>query len=239
VEEASPAAAALCGRVTVMVNQLRRSFLVVMPLTVAVVLWWHPAGGEHVYDGVRDDVDAWLFVHVVFLFSVPLLGIATLLLLKGIHGLAATVSRTSLIFFLVFYTAYEVTVGVGTAILVDYTNGLPPAEQEVLAGAIQEYNRNVLVSDPSISMVLGALGWVVAMVAAAVALRGAGAGWPTTLLMGFASLFAIHPPPIGPAGLACLAAASVAIERNRTSHGKGFPAPPRPRAEPAAPAPVR
>jgi hypothetical protein len=36
-----------------------------------------------------------------------------------------------------------------------------------------------------------------------------------TLLVGFAALFAIHPPPIGPVGLACFAAAAVLIERGR------------------------
>jgi hypothetical protein len=62
---------------------------------------------------------------------------------------------------------------------------------------------------------LGFFGWVVAMVAAAVAFRHAGAGWPVTLLVGFAALFALHPPPIGPLGLACFACAGVLIERAR------------------------
>ena len=53
------------------------------------------------------------------------------------------------------------------------------------------------------------------MIAAAVAFRRAGAGWPVTLLVGGAALFAIHPPPIGPVGLVCFAAAAVLIERSR------------------------
>ncbi|MGZ8707460.1 MAG: hypothetical protein ACXW0R_08750 [Gaiellaceae bacterium] len=36
-------------------------------------------------------------------------------------------SRIALIFLLVFYTAYETSVGIGTGILVDYANGLPGA----------------------------------------------------------------------------------------------------------------
>ena len=39
------------------------------------MLWFHPPGGENVYEGVRDDVGAWLFVHTVFLFFTPLLAI--------------------------------------------------------------------------------------------------------------------------------------------------------------------
>jgi len=194
---------------------LRRSFLVATPLALAVVLWFHPPGGENVYEGVRDDVNAWLFVHTAFLLFTPLIAIAVFLLLNGLKGRAATVSRVALIFFLVFYTAWEVTIGVGTGILVDYANGLPAAEQAVVADAIQDYNRNAIIADPSVSFVLGVLGWVVAMVAAAVAFHRAGAGWLVTLLVGFAALFAVHPPPVGPVGLACLAAAAVLIERAR------------------------
>src|SRR5918997_554393 len=115
---------------------LRRVFLVVTPLAFAAVLWFHPAGGENVYEGVRGDAGTWLFVHAGFLFFTPLIGIAAYLLLGGATSRAATVSRVALVFFLVFYTAYEVTVGAGTAVLVDYANGLPAEEQAVVADAI-------------------------------------------------------------------------------------------------------
>jgi hypothetical protein len=199
---------------------LRRVFLVVTPLALAVVLWFHPPGGENVYEGVRDDVDAWLFVHTAFLLFTPLIAIAAYLMLGDLKSRAATVSRVALVFFLVFYTAWEVTIGVGTGILVDYANGLPAAEQAVVADAIQDYNRNAIIADPSISFVLGALGWVVALVAAAVAFNRAGAGWLVTLLVGFSALFAIHPPPVGPVALVCFAAAAVLIERARAREAK-------------------
>jgi hypothetical protein len=196
--------------------RFRRLFLLAVPLTLAVVLWFHPPGGSNVYEGVRDDVGAWLFVHTVFLFFIPLMAIATYLLLSGLESRSATVSRIALLFFLVFYTAYEVTVGLGTGILVDYANDLPTAEQAAVADAIQHYNGNPILADPvSVSLVLGLLGWVVAMIAGAVALRRAGAGWPVTLLVGFAALFAIHPPPVGPVALLSFAVAAVLIERAR------------------------
>jgi hypothetical protein len=198
-----------------MILIVRRAFLIATPLTFAVALLWHPAGGEDIYQGLRHDVEAWLFVHTAFLFLTPLLGIAAYLLLDDLKGRAATVSRVALVFFLVFYTAYEVTVGIGTAILVDYANGLQPAGQDAVAGAIQDYNRNWILSDPSVSLVLGGLGWIVAMIAAAVAFRRAGASWPVTLLVGFAALFAVHPPPLGPLGLLCFAGGAALIERAR------------------------
>ena len=202
---------------------LRRLVLVATPRALAVALWWHPAGGPDLYADVRDDVGAWLFVHTTFLFFTPLLGIATYLLLRGLESRAATVSRVALVFFLVFYTAYEVTVGVGTAILVDYANGLPAAEQAAVADAIQDYNGSAILGDPmSVSLFLGLFGWVVAMIAAAVALRRAGAGWLVTVLVAVAALFAVHPPPVGPVALVCFAAAAALIERTRARDARAL-----------------
>jgi hypothetical protein len=204
----------------------RRLFLVLVPLVTAVALWPHPAGGDPVFEGVSPDVDEWKFVHVSLLLLFPFLGIAVLWLLNGLTGTAATVSRVAMIFFLVFYTAYEVTIGVGTAYLVDYANGLPPGEQAVVADAIQEYNRNAVTAEPaSISMIVGFFGWVVALVAAATAFRKAGASWPITLLVGGAALFAIHPPPVGTAGLVSFAAAAILIERWRAREAREKNAP--------------
>ena len=194
----------------------RRLFLVVVPLTLAVLLWPHPAGGDPVFEGVSPDVDEWKLVHISLLLCFPLLGIAVFWLLNGLTGTAATISRVALVFFLVFYTAYEVTIGVGTGYLVEYANGLPPDEQAVVADAIQEYNRNAVTAEPaSISMIAGFFGWVVAMLAAAVAFRRAGASWPITILVALSALFAVHPPPIGPAALVCFAAGAVLVERWR------------------------
>jgi hypothetical protein len=194
-------------------------FLVLTPLALATVLWFHPAGstgGDNIYAGVREDVDDWLFVHTGFLLATPLLALGAYLLLRGLTSTAATVSRVALVFFLCFYTAYEVTVGLGTGVLVDYANGLPPSEQAAVAGAIDHYNHNNVLGDPvSVSLVLGFFGWVVAMLAAAVAFKRAGAGWPVTILVGLSAFVAIHPPPVGPVGLVCFAAAAVLSERWR------------------------
>jgi hypothetical protein len=215
-----------------MILVFRRLFLVATPLALAVVLWFHPPGGEpdEVFEGVRPDVGAWLFVHTAFLFFIPLMAFAAYLLLGGLHGSAATVSRVGLILFLVFYTAYEVTIGLGTGILVDYAAGLPAAEQAAVADAIQHYNGDAVVGDPvSVALILGLVGWMVAMLAAAAAFRRAGAGWLVTALLALAALFAIHPPPVGPAALVCFAAAAVLIERWRSLRARratGVPAAP-------------
>ncbi len=199
-----------------MTTVLRRLFLVVVPLSLAAVLLYHPGGGDPVYEGLRDDAREWRLVHTGLLLATPLLAFATYLLLQGVTGLAATVSRLALVPFLVFYTAYEVTVGLGTGYLVEYANGLPAAEQAVVADAIQDFNRNAILADgSSVSLIVGFFAWVVAMLAAAVALHRAGAGWPVTVLVGLSALFAVHPPPVGPAALVAFAAAAVLVERWR------------------------
>jgi hypothetical protein len=76
-------------------------FVVAVPLVLAAVLFWHPAGRVDVYEGVRDDVDAWLLVHTAFLVCIPLLGIVAVLLLRGIESTAAIVSRVAMVAFLV------------------------------------------------------------------------------------------------------------------------------------------
>jgi hypothetical protein len=210
------------------------ALLVLPPLALAAALALHPPGGEDVFAGVSPDVDRWLFVHTAFLLATPLLAIAVYVLLRDLTGAAATVSRVALVFFVCFYTAYEVTVGLGTGVLVDHANGLPPAEQAAVADAIQELNRNAVLADPSVSLVLGALGWIVALVAAAVAFRRAGAGWAVTIVVGLSSLVAIHPPPVGPAGLVCLAAAGVLVERRRARESQVPDRRPVPSVEPAA-----
>jgi hypothetical protein len=198
-------------------DRARRVAIVAVPLVLAVVLCWHPAGGADVYEGVRADATAWLVVHTVFLLCIPLIGIAAFLLLRGIERPAATVSRVAIAAFLVFYTAYEASVGIGTGILVDYANGLSDADQAVVADAIQHYNRSAVVGDPaSLSLLIGVLGWTVAMVSAALALHREGAGRLVTGLVGASALFAVHPPPIGSVGLVCFALAAGLVERRTT-----------------------
>ena len=61
---------------------------------------------------------------------------------------------------------------------------------------------------------LGALAWVVAAIAAAVAYRNAGAPTLAWLLLRLSLLVVSHPPPIGPIGLVFFAAAVALLARS-------------------------
>jgi hypothetical protein len=193
---------------------LRPAFLVATPLALAVLLAFHPGGdGSDIYGTVHDQVTPWLAVHLGMAPLLGLLAIAVWVLLGGVEGRAATVSRVALVPFLVFYTAFEATAGVATGLLADYANGLPVADRAPVAGAIQSLNESVAVQ--WVFPTAGSLGWLAATIAAAVALHGAGAGRAATVLLALSGIFVVHPPPFGPAALVCFAAAAALLERAR------------------------
>ena len=72
-------------------------FLTGVPLAWAVVLLFHPTGdGEDFYPIVRDQLTAWMTVHVATFLFVPLVAGVVYLLLRGVEGTAAQVSRVAL-----------------------------------------------------------------------------------------------------------------------------------------------
>jgi hypothetical protein len=194
----------------------RLAYLFATPLALAVVLWIHPgADGDTLYSSLRDDVTAMLAVHITMLFFIPLMALAAFVLLSDVQSRAATVGRWALGVFVAFYTAWDVSVGLVTSFLTDYANGLDAQGRAVMAEAIEHHNGNFLIGDASITLIIGGAGWIVAMGAAAIALRSAGGSPLVAALIACASLFALHPPPIGPIGLICFAAGVALYERTR------------------------
>ena len=199
-----------------MAPALRRWFVPAVPLVLAALLLFHPRGGDgRVYDGVSGATDRWLVVHVGLAVLVGLLALAVWMLLDGMRGRAATISRVALLPFVAGFLVWEANAGIGTAVLVDYADGLPPGEREAVAGAVQELWSNPWVGEPSLFNAIGNLSWVVAMLGAAVAFSRAGAGRAVTVLLALSSLFVFHALIVGSVALVCLAAAAFLVERAR------------------------
>jgi uncharacterized protein YqhQ len=97
------------------------AFLIGVPLAWAVLLLFHPGGEgtEITYQEVQDKVTAWLVVHIGMMLFIPLMAAVVYLLLRGVEGIAARVSRIALVPFVVFYSAWEALQGIGVGILVD------------------------------------------------------------------------------------------------------------------------
>lgn len=182
------------------------AFLIGVPLLWAVLLLFHPGGeGTEVsYVELQDKVTAWLVVHLGMMIFIPLIAVVVLLLLRGVEGTAARISRIALVPFVIFYSAWESLQGIGVGILVDEVNGLPQAERATGADLVPDFADNILIRNFGVFGNIGSLSLIIAMIAAGVALRRhAGAAFAVAALLGVSGfLVTAHPPPFGPTGLA-------------------------------------
>jgi hypothetical protein len=199
-------------------NPLRLSrgaaaFLIATPLAWAALLLFHPLGSGQVYDALRDQVTRWQIVHIGTLFFIGLMGVAVFLLVRDLPGRAARLSRFAAGTFVVFYGAWEAVAGLAVGALAQHTNGLPAGERAVGSDAIQSLYESPIVGDFGLLNALGSLGWITAVLAAAVAVRQAGARRSAVALLAISALAVQHPPPVGPIALACFAGAVALIYR--------------------------
>lgn len=199
-------------------NALRLSrgaaaFLIATPLAWAALLLFHPLGSGQVYDLLRDQVARWQIVHIGTLFFIGLMGVAVFLLVRNLESAAARVARLGAGTFVVFYGAWEAVAGLAVGALAQHTNGLPADERTVGSDAIQSLYESPIVGDFGLLNALGSLGWITAVLAAAVAIRQAGARRSTVALLAISALAVQHPPPVGPIALACFAGAAALIYR--------------------------
>jgi hypothetical protein len=188
------------------------AFMVGVPLAWAVLLWFHPStDADDIYGSLRDQVVTYQVVHVGTLIFIGLMGFALYMLVRDLPGKAAAISRLAIGPFVLFYGAWEAVIGLATGALVQHANDAPPGERAAVSDAIQSLQGNVIVGESSVAGFGGALAWIVAVIAAAVAIRGAGAPVLATVLLVLSVVVFSHPPPIGPVGLACFAGAVLAL----------------------------
>jgi hypothetical protein len=192
------------------------AFLIGMPLAWAVLLWFHPdADPNDVYGSLRDDVDAYLVVHVGMLVFIGLIGVALYIVVRDLPGRAATISRLAIGPFVLFYSAWETVIGLSVGALVQHGNDAPVGQRAAVSDAIEALGDNVIVGEAGALAILGALAWVTAVIAAAVAVRSAGGPVLATVLLVLSAVIVSHPPPIGPLGLACFAGAVLVLYRSQ------------------------
>ena len=195
------------------------AFMIGVPLFWAVLLLFHPGGeGTEIYVDTRDVVTRFVVVHVGMLIFIPLMAVAFYLLLRGVEGTAAQVSRIALVPFVVFYSAWEVIQGIGVGILVNELQGFPQADETLRADLVQDFAEHVLTGPFGVFGTIGSLGLIVAAIAAGVALyRHAGAPIYVPILLSISGLLiTVHPPPYGPAGLALFIVAVVLFTRSQS-----------------------
>ena len=187
-----------------------------VPAAWAILLLFHPLGGDDFYDAIDGNVVPWVTVHLGMGVFVPLFAAAVYLLLRGVQSTAATISRIGLAVFAIFYAAWELVLGVGTGLFTNEVDALPQAQQPVGAELVESYGESGVIV--ALSMV-GSVGLAVALIGAAVALRQAyRLGWaPLALMIVAIPLIALHEPPFGPVGLALFIGAVLLIVRQQAS----------------------
>ncbi|HZA39270.1 MAG TPA: hypothetical protein VFA00_01450 [Actinomycetota bacterium] len=196
--------------------RLGRLLVFVGPLLWAALILFHPMpGGDSAYQGVKNDLDLWLLVHVGQLILTPFLFLAVWRLLQGLPSVAAMVSRAALVVWTVFFSAYDTVQGISTGLLADHANGLTGQEQTGVAGAIDFLIKDSpLAGNISAFWVVASVAWLVVAIAAAVALRKAGAGKAVVMALCVSIVFATHVQTAA-IGLVALSLAGVLRERQR------------------------
>jgi hypothetical protein len=192
------------------------AFLIGAPLAWAGLLWFHPdVDPDDVYGSLRDDAGIYVAVHVGTLVFIGLMGVALYMLVRNLPGKAATISRWAIGPFVLLYSAWESVIGLAIGALAQHANDAPADERPAVSEAMQALGDNAIVGEAGALLTVGALAWVTAVIAAAVAIRRAGGPVAATVLLGLSALVVSHPPPIGPIALACFAAAVLVVYRDQ------------------------
>ena len=153
-----------------MLKQLRNVVLFGVPLAIGVLNLRHPILKPPIYAEILPHLPWWITLHLLNLILFPLLGLAAYLLVKDVHNIAASISRFALGVFVPIYAAFDALAGIGTGIVVLNAHRLMPHEANSFEPLIDAYwNSGVIYALAAI----GSIAWVIAMLAAAVALTNA------------------------------------------------------------------
>src|SRR5215210_6939424 len=134
----------------------------------------HPGGLSSAAQGVGESVEqggSFMWFHIIQVPLIGLIALAVYLLTEGLEGQAVMVSRWAIAVFAVFFSAYEAAAGIGTGYALRNAQALPAGAQEAVHEAVIDMPGLSLIFGLSI---VGSGAWVVALIAAAIALRRAG-----------------------------------------------------------------
>ena len=181
---------------------LRRLVLLGTPLAFAILEFFHPEQPSGV-SGAVEQGEWFMWFHIIQVPLIGLIALAVYLLTDGLQGRAVSVSRWAIGVFAVFFSAYDAAAGIGTGYALREARGLSAEGQAAVYEAVKDLP---LFSLPFGFSIVGSLGWAVAVIAAAIALRRAGASRGPFVLLILAGVFLMggHPYPAGTLAFGCL-----------------------------------
>jgi hypothetical protein len=200
---------------------LRRLVLLGTPLALAILEIFHPEQPGGASEAVEQGT--WfMWFHFIQVPLIGLMALAVYLLTDGLEGRAVSVSRWAIGVFAVFFSAYDAAAGIGTGYALHSAQALSAEGQAAVYEAVKDLP---LFSLPFTLSIAGTLGWVVAVIAAAIALRRTGASRGPFVLLVLAGVFLMggHPYPAGTLAFGCffLAAAWLEFARRMTTPVQG------------------
>ena len=191
----------------------RRALVLGPPLVLGLLDLGHPGvmPGTPIAATLAPIATWWTVLHVAQVPLFALLGLSVWLLVRDLDGRAARISGGAVAVFVVIYPAFDAAVGVGSGVVL---YALGPLSADGMA-AIEPALR-ALFWGPVTGMmaIVGGGAWVVALLAAAWAWRGAGAPWPIVALLAASGLLLgfSHIRPFGPLACGALLVAAGWIE---------------------------
>jgi hypothetical protein len=207
--------------------QFRRLILIGTPILTGILLLFHPLPestemaiaelpkGLDLYELLAPIADGFLIIHAVFPLALALLGLSVILLLNGVGGIAANISRVSAFVFAVSYIMYETIIGTVTAMLVRGAIALTPVEQAAIGDAVHKNYTDPFLGDlPSILSLIAWLSWILAVTLSAFALRRSGKPLGACILLGLSFIFVSHASMLGPLSMLLFLIAVVWMERS-------------------------
>jgi hypothetical protein len=189
---------------------LRRLVLLGTPLSLAILEIFHPEQPSGA-SGAVEQGGWFMWFHIIQVPLIGLIALAVFLLTESLEGRAVSVSRWAIGVFAVFFSAYDAAAGIGTGYALHNAQGLSAEGQAAVYEVVKDLP---LFSLPFVLSVVGTLGWAVALIAAAMALRRAGASRGPFVLLILAGVFLMlgHPYPQGTLAFGCFFLATVWLE---------------------------
>jgi hypothetical protein len=189
---------------------LRRLVLLGTPLSLAILEIFHPEQPSGA-SGAVEQGGWFMWFHIIQVPLIGLIALAVFLLTESLEGRAVSVSRWAIGVFAVFFSAYDAAAGIGTGYALRGAQGLSAEGQAAVYEAVKDLP---LLSLPFGLSIVGTLGWAVALIAAAMALRRAGASRGAFILLILAGVFLMggHPYPAGTLAFGCFFLAAAWLE---------------------------
>ena len=191
------------------------------PAILVVIELFHPHGfSEHTYEYLSRPRPLyfgprwWTALHLIQTPAVGVVGAGLFLVLRGIEGTLAWLSRVATLVFIVYYTVLDSIAGVAVGALIEHTKNWPGPRREVAAELVQFLFTNGGIGGVgSVISQVGSWAAFLAFLGAALTLARAGAPVLGPLLVAGAGVLLeiSHTRPYGPLAFACVLAAAIIL----------------------------